>query len=266
MNETNPAAETAPLAESLAPLPESPAAGNAAPPAAEPAPPSRPDYLPEKFWDAASGTVRAEALARSYQELERKLGRMVPLPQGEADVETRERLLAALGRPATPDDYRIEAPSELMAPDPAINARLHEAGFTQGQAQLVYELAAEHLTPVIRDVLWEAEAQQQTERLAQHFGGANAWQQVARELRGWGEAHLAPEVFATLAGDAEGVLAMYRMMQAAEPALIEDAAGPRERLDAESLHQMMRDPRYWRDRDPEFVDRVTEGFKALFSA
>jgi hypothetical protein len=26
---------------------------------------------------------------------------------------------------------------------------------------------------------------------------------------------------------------------------------------------MMRDPRYWRTRDPKYVERVTEGFRAL---
>ena len=28
---------------------------------------------------------------------------------------------------------------------------------------------------------------------------------------------------------------------------------------------MMRDPRYWRSREPEFVRRVTEGFRRLVS-
>jgi hypothetical protein len=32
---------------------------------------------------------------------------------------------------------------------------------------------------------------------------------------------------------------------------------------AEELREMMRDPRYWRTREPEFVKRVTEGFRAL---
>lgn len=246
-------------------VPAPPAAAPADPASPElPAPAARPDYLPGKFWDEEAGAVRTEALARSYQELERKLGRMVALPGGEADAGARERLLAALGRPVSPEEYRIDPPGGLLDADPAVNARLHEAGFTQAQAQLVYELAAEHLAPVIRDVLQEAEAQRQSERLARHFGGEAAWQQIARELRGWGEAHLAPDVYATLSGDAEGVLAMYRMMQAAEPALIDDAAGQAGELDAESLHEMMRDPRYWRDRDPEFIARVTEGFRTLF--
>lgn len=34
-------------------------------------PPSRPDNVPEKFWDAQKGVVNTEALLRSYSELER---------------------------------------------------------------------------------------------------------------------------------------------------------------------------------------------------
>ena len=29
------------------------------------------------------------------------------------------------------------------------------------------------------------------------------------------------------------------------------------------IREMMSDPRYWRDRQPEFVQRVTDGFRAL---
>jgi hypothetical protein len=29
------------------------------------------------------------------------------------------------------------------------------------------------------------------------------------------------------------------------------------------LRRMMRDPRYWRQREPEFVRKVSEGFRAL---
>ena len=36
------------------------------------------------------------------------------------------------------------------------------------------------------------------------------------------------------------------------------------RADEQDLVQMMRDPRYWRERDPEFVRRVTDGFSALY--
>ena len=29
------------------------------------------------------------------------------------------------------------------------------------------------------------------------------------------------------------------------------------------LRAMMRDPRYWRARDPQFIQRVTDGFRRL---
>ena len=32
----------------------------------------------------------------------------------------------------------------------------------------------------------------------------------------------------------------------------------------EELEEMMRDPRYHKDRDPHFVKQVTEGFQALY--
>jgi hypothetical protein len=30
------------------------------------------------------------------------------------------------------------------------------------------------------------------------------------------------------------------------------------------LNQLMRDPRYWRDHDPAFVNRVTDGYRKLY--
>ena len=36
-----------------------------------PEPPQRPDHVPEKFWNAESGEVNVEAMAKSYSELER---------------------------------------------------------------------------------------------------------------------------------------------------------------------------------------------------
>lgn len=32
----------------------------------------------------------------------------------------------------------------------------------------------------------------------------------------------------------------------------------------DNLREMMNDPRYWKDRDPEFVQQVRDGFKALY--
>ena len=230
-------------------------------PVQEPA--DRPAGVPDKFWDREAGQLRTDALLKSYLELERKLGSMVPLP-GDDDEEGRVRLRRALGVPAAPGEYRIEVRDDLLKPTPELNARLHQAGFTQEQAQLVYDLAAEHVVPLIDDVMGELHASRDAERLSKHFGGDAAWQNMARQIKTWGQANLAEDVYRTLAASYDGVLAMHQMMQAREPAVLQEADGPQRDIDEATLTRLMRDPRYWRDRDPAVVAQVTEGFQRLY--
>ena len=226
--------------------------------------PARPAGVPEKFWDAESGALRTEALLKSYLELERKLGSMVPLPSEEADQEGQARLMRLLGVPEGPEQYEIEPRHELVAADPEINARLHEAGFTKRQAQLVYDLAADHLIPLLDRTVAELTATRDVERLASHFGGPAPWRTTAEQIKTWGEANLTPDVFGTLASSYDGVLAIHQMMQAREPAVLNESNGTRAEVDEGKLARMMRDPRYWRERDPSFVAQVTEGFRRLY--
>jgi hypothetical protein len=228
--------------------------------------PSRPTGVPEKFWDGEAGRIRTDALLKSYLEIERKLGSMIPLPADDADREGRSRLHRALGVPESPDGYQIAAPSDLLEPSPEINARLHAAGFTPQQAQLVYDLAADHLLPLVGELLDEFSSARDTERLAHRFGGTEAWRALAGQIKSWGRANLSDEVFTTLSASYDGVLAMHQMMQAPEPAVLRDGEGAQAAHDQASLSQMMRDPRYWRDRDPDLITKVTEGFRRLYPA
>jgi hypothetical protein len=228
--------------------------------------PSRPTGVPEKFWDGEAGCVRTDALLKSYLEIERKLGSMISLPADDADGEGRSRLHRALGVPESPDGYQIASRSDLLEPSPEINAKLHAAGFTPPQAQLVYDLAADHLLPLVDELLDEFGSARDSERLANRFGGTDAWRALAGQIKTWGRANLSDEVFTTLSASYDGVLAMHQMMQAPEPAVLHDGEGAQAAHDQASLSQMMRDPRYWRDRDPDVIAKVTEGFRRLYSA
>jgi hypothetical protein len=228
--------------------------------------PSRPAGVPEKFWDGDAGCVRTDALLKSYLEIERKLGSMVALPADQADREGYSRLYRALGVPESPDGYGIAARSELLEPSPEINAKLHAAGFTPQQAQLVYDLAADHLLPLVDELLDEFGSARDSERLANRFGGTEAWRALAGQIKTWGRANLSDEVFQTLSASYDGVLAMHQMMQAREPAVLRDGDGTPAAPDENTLSQMMRDPRYWRDRDPDIIAKVTEGFRRLYPA
>ncbi len=250
------------------------AEAEAAPAAGEPTPTpaqtaaevaQRPEGIPERFWDPEAGALRAEALLESHRELEGKLGALAGLDGGAApDEATRARLLELLGRPSGPEGYAIAPPNALLEPDPELNGRLHAAGFTQSQAQLVYELAAERLVPVVAEVVGEMEAQRQVDRLQRHFGGPEAWAGVARQLKTWGEGNLEPDVLATLSSSYDGVLALHRMSQAGEPRLLDGAGTGGAELSEDALGDMVRDPRYWRRRDPDFVAKVTAGFRRLY--
>ena len=64
---------------------------------------------------------------------------------------------------------------------------------------------------------------------------------------------------------AEGVIALHRMMEGREPGLAHRGEAP-SAADETELRSMMRDPRYWRTREPDFVRRVTDGFRRLVNS
>jgi hypothetical protein len=222
------------------------------------------DQIPEKFRDSETGALRTEALLASYAELERKLNGMVALPGADANAEAVAAFHRALGVPDSADGYEIRFGDAAMAADPEVNARLHAAGFTPDQAQLVYDLAAEYVLPLLDEAGGALDTDREETRLAQHFGGAERWQQVSRQLKVWGRANLPDEAFEALSGSYDGVLALHRLMTTGEPPLGR-AAGKPGPLDQAALDELMRDPKYWRERDPDIVARVTRGFQELYS-
>ena len=221
----------------------------------------RPPHIPEKFWDPAAGAVRVDALARSYAELERKLSAPPRASEGPPDGPSATP-------PAGPGGYDVAIDHDLFAADPAVDAALHEAGFTPAQAQLVYDLAAERLLPLVGELAetWRGEAE--AARLEAHFGGPEKWSPLRRQLQAWGRAHLPEDAYESLAASHDGVLALHAMMTGeaaagAEPPLLRGGEAA-EAQSPDSLRRMMRDPRYWRDRDPAFVQQVTDGFRRLY--
>ena len=54
------------------------------------------------------------------------------------------------------------------------------------------------------------------------------------------------------------------MMQSMEPSVQTDSSDTKI-LSDEELRRMMRDPKYWRDHDAEYVRKIENGFKKLYS-
>ena len=217
--------------------------------------------VPEKFRDPATGEVRLDALLNSYTELERKLSTMMPRPD---TAEARKEVFKCLGCPDTPDAYQIDVSHGLFEPDQDINARLHAKGLTPDQVQEVYNLAAEKLVPAIVQMSQEFQADREVEKLAAAFGGPEKWQEVSRQLLAFGKQNLPPDALDSLASSYEGVMTLYKMMKGQEPAIGGATGASAAPAGERELQAMMRDPRYYRERDPAFVAKVTEGFQKMY--
>lgn len=217
--------------------------------------------IPEKFRDPETGEIRVDALLASYQELERKLSSMLPRPETDDD---KLNLLKMLGMPETPEDYDVKCDHGLFCADPEINQRLHARGFTLEQVQEVYDLAAEKFVPMILELAGDFQADREVERLVSAFGGEEKWREVSRQLLAFGQKNLPAQVLQTLAASFDGVMTLYRMMEAQEPGMSSMAAAGTAVTDEKELYAMVRDPRYWKQRDPTFVAKVTESFSRLY--
>ena len=224
----------------------------------------RPTHVPEKFWDPTTASVRTDALLRAYQDLERRMHRMIEIPAAECSAEQRSAFHRALGVPDSPEGYDIVERHPMLSPDADVNQKLHQAGFTPAQAQLVYDLALERVIPTLEEMSRDFASQRDLERLREHFGGDAKWSETARQVAAWGQANLPPQIYEALAGSADGIIAMRAMMASGEPSMGKLPVAAPEELGEDDLKRMLQDPRYWKQRDPAFIGKVSAGFRRLY--
>ncbi|MDF1750833.1 MAG: hypothetical protein P1V34_18365 [Alphaproteobacteria bacterium] len=226
--------------------------------------PSQDMAVPPKFLDAATGEVNVGALLRSYQELERKLGQGQGAAQTPSPELDQAAMLKALGVPDTPEQYRIDILEDYLERDMEMEAVLHQAGFTEAQVQLVYDLAAEKLAPLIVEVVQAARGAGDSARLEAHFGGPERWKEIRRQMRKWGQKNLPGDAFNSLCSSFDGIMAVHRMMAAGDEPGLTKGGDRGEPLSEDQLKRVMNDPRYWRDHDPALTRKVQNGFKQLY--
>ncbi len=221
-----------------------------------------PEGVPIKFWDKQKQEIRVDALLASYLALEKKLSTMVAMPTCDED---KLRILKLVGMPDTPEQYDVTVKADFLDVDPELNTRLHAKGFTSEQVQEVYDLAVEKFVPLILEMAAEFQADREVERLCEEFGGTERWQEIASQLNEYGHKNLPPSAFEGLCCSYDGVMALYRMMKSGKASVgtRNESAAP-EIMDEAHIRSLMQSPKYWRDRDPSFIAKVSEGFQKLY--
>ena len=217
------------------------------------------ENVPEKFLDD-KGELNTSALVKSYCELEKKMSNMISVPNDDSDENVKQKFNHAIGVPDSASEY----PTNSLFDDESVREKFHEIGLTSKQVEKIYDIAQEFLQPTIKN-LFELQSQSNAiNELKNFFGSTQKMNDALKEINAFGERFLPKDAFDELCSTPQGIQGMYKMMQSLEPEILTDK-NVVENLTDDDLRDMMRDPKYWRDHDAEYVRKIENGFKKLYS-
>ncbi|MBR1380282.1 MAG: hypothetical protein IJ560_01700 [Alphaproteobacteria bacterium] len=217
------------------------------------------EKIPEKFKNN-DGTLNTDALIKSYCELEKKIGSMISIPDENSDDATREKFNRAIGVPENASDY----PTNDLFDDDSLRQKFREIGLTSAQVEKIYSLATEFLSPVISDLFAMQNETSAMSEMKNFFGSDEKTRDALNAINAFGEKFLPRDAFDALCATPQGIQSIYKMMQSMEPD-VRTEKNVSENLTDDDLRRMMRDPKYWRDNDAEYIRKIENGFKKLYS-
>ena len=217
------------------------------------------ENIPEKFLNK-DGTLNSDALIKSYNELEKKIGTMISVPDEKSDDATQIRFRRAIG---VPDDVN-EYPHNELFDDENVRQEFHKIGLTKNQVEKIYGIAQEYLSPVISEIFEKQNEANAIAELKKFFGDDKKMCDAITAIKSFGERFLPTDAFDELCSTPQGIQGVYKMMQSMEPS-VETNTNAQENLSDDDLRRMMQDPKYWRDHDAEYIRKIENGFKKLYS-
>ena len=217
------------------------------------------ENIPEKFLNK-DGTLNSEALIKSYSELEKKISNMVSVPDEKSDESVKNRFRHAIGVPDSADDY----PHNELFDNDDIRQEFHKIGLTNAQVEKIYNIAQEFLSPVVSEIFSVQQESNAISELKKFFGSDEKMREAFIAIKSFGEKFLPRDAFDELCSTPQGIQGVYKMMQSMEPS-VETSTSEIQNLSDADLRHMMQDPKYWRDHDAEYIRKIENGFKKLYS-
>lgn len=217
------------------------------------------EQIPEKFLDE-NGQLNTSALIKSYCELEKKMGTMVSVPKEDSDETTKQKFNHAIGVPDNANEY----PNNALLDDESVREKFHKIGLTKKQVEEIYNIAEQFLQPTLKNLFQMQTETNAINELKNFFGGTEKMNEAMKEINAFGERFLPRDAFDELCATPQGIQGIYKMMQSIEPEVFTDKNTIKNLTD-DDLRVMMRDPKYWRDHDEEYIRKIETGFKKLYS-
>lgn len=225
--------------------------------------PQPPEGLDARFWDGEKAEVKVTDLIADYGNL------------SKFKTETEARFK---DRPEAPDKYELRIPESVKLPegvefefaaDSDLVKMARQIAFDSGRGQEGFdELVAAFVShEIAKDAAYETQAEETFQAEIAKLGENGKDRLAAAES--FLKSTLADDEYKaiqSIATTAAGVQAIEKLMNLSKdkaPA-IPGAGGGEPVLSLDELKSLQADPKYWRDQDPAFVQKVTEGFKKLY--
>lgn len=237
--------------------------------------------IPLRDHPALSKYATKDEAVKALVHAQRMLGRRpegyMPVPTGQDDERWQE-VWQALGRPESPEEY--ELPEFDLPEDVEIREdlktefveRSHQLGLNGPQASGLFEWFVSRMMDVRHEMDGEEETLSRKEmeslRALHRTETPSVLEQARQAALAVGGEELLDALEQTRAGNRASVINAFARMA---PLVLEGRFRGRKGLEdgemtPDKLREMMRDPRYSDPlrRDPAFVQRIEEGFKALY--
>ena len=212
--------------------------------------PERPEWLPEKY-------KTPEDLANAYKALESKLGTKEEDIRNAILEEIQGQAFA--DRPETANDYQLpESIDESAAVDDELLRWWSEHSFENGYSQEEFEQGIEMYAQAVMGSQPDLEAE-----AAKLGDNANARIEAASNFANKFFPENALPAIERMCETAEGILALEVIQEALKDGSFSGNATPTAGVSPNEIREMMRDPRYWQEKDPYYVNEVTKLWQQL---
>lgn len=222
----------------------------------------RPEGLSDAFWDTEKNEVKLNDLLADHGTLSKY--------KSEMDAKFT-------ARPESMDKYELRIPDSVTLPDGVTFEFDQDSPLVKSARQMAFDAGMgqegfDSLVATYLDEKLQTYSKSETEAQEAYQAELVKLGERGKERVSAVESYLKSTLTDTeytairgVATTAEGVAAIEKLMgNARDVAPKLQGAGGADNLSESDLREMMKDPKYWRDRDPAFISKVSDGFKKLF--
>ena len=212
--------------------------------------PARPEWLPEKF-------NTAEDLAKSYDELSKKLGTKEEDMRNSILEEIQSQAFS--DRPDSAGDYQLpDIVDDSLAVDSDLLKWWSEHSFENGYSQSEFEQGIEMYAQAISANQPDLDAE-----MAKLGDNANARIDAASAFANKFFPSSALPAIERMCETHEGIIALEAIQEAMKDGTFSEPVQAAGRISQDDLNEMMRHPDYWKDGS-QVRKQVEAGFKELY--